>query len=83
VNQQGERLRGFDIDTLTAIATQRNEKFAKNLQKEIEHDTGIHFGVVEKHQFAAIPVTSPDGTRSPWKPASENAETQDAQPADL
>jgi type III restriction enzyme len=62
VNQQGERLRGFDINTLTVIATEGYEKFAENLQKEIETDTGIHFGVVEKYQFASIPVTDASGT---------------------
>lgn len=61
VNQQGERLRGFDINTLTVIATESYEQFAENLQKEIEEDTGIRFGIVEKHQFAAIPVVGPDG----------------------
>lgn len=61
VNQQGERLRGFDINTLTVIATEGYEQFAENLQKEIEMDTGIRFGIVEKHQFAAIPVTDEDG----------------------
>ena len=54
VNQQGERLRGFDVNTLTVIATESYEQFAENLQKEIEEDTGIRFGIVEKHQFAAI-----------------------------
>src|SRR5271166_1317364 len=53
----GERVRGFDVNTLTVIATESYEHFAANLQKEIEVDTGIRFGVVEKHQFAAIPVT--------------------------
>ena len=61
VNQQGERLRGFDINTLTVIATEGYEQFAANLQKEIEADTGIRFGIVEKHQFAAIPVTDEAG----------------------
>jgi type III restriction enzyme len=61
VNQQGERLRGFDINTLTVIATEGYEQFAQNLQKEIEADTGIRFGIVEKHQFAAIPVTDEAG----------------------
>jgi type III restriction enzyme len=61
VNQQGERLRGFDINTLTVIATEGYEQFAANLQKEIEADTGIRFGIVEKHQFAAIPVTDAAG----------------------
>lgn len=62
VNQMGERLRGFEINTLTVIATESYEAFAENLQKEIEADTGIRFGIVEKHQFAAIPVQQEDGT---------------------
>jgi len=61
VNQQGERLRGFDINTLTVIATEAYEQFASKLQKEIEEDTGIRFGIVEKHQFAAIPITDESG----------------------
>lgn len=61
VNQNGERMRGFDINTLTVIATESYEQFAENLQKEIEADTGIRFGIVEKHQFATIPVTDVNG----------------------
>ena len=62
VNQKGERLRGFEINTLTVIATESYEAFAENLQKEIEADTGIRFGIVEKHQFAAISVQQQDGS---------------------
>ncbi|MER9304267.1 DEAD/DEAH box helicase family protein [Mesorhizobium sp. M0496] len=62
VNQQGERLRGFQVNTLTVVATESYEEFAENLQKEIERDTGIKFGIVEKHQFAAIPVAKADGS---------------------
>ena len=62
VNQKGERLRGFDVNTLTVIATESYEEFAENLQKEIEKDTGIKFGIVEKHQFAALPVVKADGS---------------------
>lgn len=65
VNQEGQRLRGFDINTLTVIATESYEQFAKNLQQEIEDDTGIRFGVVESHQFAAIPTTAEDGSTAP------------------
>ena len=61
VNQEGERLRGFDVNTLTVIATESYEDFAEKLQQEIEEDTGIRFGVVEPHQFAHIPVTDEDG----------------------
>ncbi|MEO5365771.1 MAG: DEAD/DEAH box helicase family protein [Magnetococcus sp. WYHC-3] len=65
VNQQGERLRGFDINTLTVIATESYEQFAANLQTEIEKDTGIRFGMVEQHVFAAIPVAGTDGQTAP------------------
>ena len=61
VNQEGLRLRGFDVNTLTVVAMESYEAFAENLQKEIEQDTGIRFGVVEQHQFAVIPVVSDDG----------------------
>ena len=65
VNQKGERLRGFAINTLTVVATESYEQFAENLQKEIEADTGIRFGIVEQHQFAAVAVTGPDGRSRP------------------
>ncbi|MCY3992501.1 MAG: DEAD/DEAH box helicase family protein [Caldilineaceae bacterium] len=61
VNQQGERVHGFDVNTLTVIARESYEEFAKELQREIEEDTGIRFGVVEKLQFAAIPVENEYG----------------------
>ncbi len=65
VNQQGERLRGFETNTLTVIATEGYEQFAENLQKEIEADTGIRFGVVEEHQFAGVAVTDAEGKTAP------------------
>jgi type III restriction enzyme len=61
VNQQGERQRGFEFNTLTVIATESYEQFAENLQKEIETDTGIRFGIVEDHQFAGISIPGADG----------------------
>src|SRR5690606_34123041 len=39
--------------------------FAENLQREIEKDTGIRFGLVERHQFASIPVVAEDGEAVP------------------
>lgn len=65
VNQEGQRLRGFDINTLTVIATESYEQFADNLQKEIEADTGIRFGIVQDHQFAAVVVKGEDGKEAP------------------
>jgi type III restriction enzyme len=64
VNQDGDRLHGFEVNTLTVIAPESYEAFAENLQKEIEKDTGIRFGIVEEHQFATIPI---------WKQGEEPA----------
>lgn len=65
VNQNGERLRGFEINTLTVVAMESYEEFAENLQREIEEDTGIRFGIVGKHQFAAVTMTGADGKVTP------------------
>ena len=65
VNQNGERVRGFEVNTLTVIATEPFEDFAANLQKEIEADTGIRFGVVEPHQFASISVVDATSVPAP------------------
>ena len=61
VNQEGKRLHGFDVNTLTVIAMESYSEFAEKLQREIEADTGVRFGVVEPHQFAAIAIASEDG----------------------
>lgn len=65
VNQQGDRIRGFDVNTLTVVAMESYKQFAENLQKEIEQDSGICFGVVEPHEFANIAVVSSDGGTIP------------------
>jgi type III restriction enzyme len=65
VNQSGDRLHGFDINTLTVVATESYEDFATNLQKEIEAETSIRFGVVEGYQFAGVGVIGLDGSVHP------------------
>jgi type III restriction enzyme len=64
VDQEGERVHGFDVNTLTVMANESYEEFARQLQKEIEDDTGIRFGIVEKHLFASLPLEEADGTTS-------------------
>ena len=54
VNQDGERVHGFEVNTLTVMANESYIEFVDKLQKEIEEDEGIKFGVVESHQFANI-----------------------------
>jgi type III restriction enzyme len=65
VNQNGDRIRGFEVNRLTVIATESYEDFAENLQKEIEADTGIRFGIVDEYQFATIAITTADGIVTP------------------
>ncbi|MCA9231982.1 MAG: DEAD/DEAH box helicase family protein [Planctomycetales bacterium] len=62
VNQDGERVHGFAVNTLTVMANESYDSFARQLQREIEDETGIRFGVVEKHLFANLAVTLDDGT---------------------
>ncbi len=64
VNQNGERVRGFEVNTLTVIANESYEQFADSLQKEIEAD-GYQFGVVPDHLFAGIAVKQADGSQQP------------------
>jgi len=61
VNQDGERQRGFTINTLTVMANESYDEFATKLQKEYEQEEGIRFGIIEKHTFANIPVKTDDG----------------------
>lgn len=61
VDQSGNRISDITINTLTVIANESYTEFAKNLQREIEKDTGIRFGIVEKHAFAMIEVKLDEG----------------------
>jgi type III restriction enzyme len=72
VNQEGERVHGFDVNTLTVMANESYEKFVSELQHEIEKEEGIKFGLVEKHQFANIPVFSSSGEKSTYLGAEKS-----------
>ncbi|QFG53544.1 type III restriction-modification system endonuclease [Chryseobacterium sp.] len=56
VNQAGERVYGFETNTLTVMASESYQDFVDNLQKEIEQDTGIKFGVLQDHSFGSVVV---------------------------
>lgn len=58
VDQTGNRITdtSFSVNTLTVIANESYSDFTAALQKEIEEDDGIKFGVIEDHAFANIPV---------------------------
>jgi type III restriction enzyme len=54
VNQIGERVYGHEVNTLTVMASESYKDFVDNLQKEIESETGIKFGVLESHSFGDV-----------------------------
>lgn len=83
VNQNGERLRGFEVNTLTVIAAESYEAFAENLQREIEADTGIRFGIVEEHLFANIPMVSPTAAPLPDGLGEQEQAPYDAGPPEV
>lgn len=56
VNQNGDRVHGFEVNTLTVMANEKYDDFVKNLQKEIEQETGIVFGLIQPHSFSNITV---------------------------
>lgn len=53
VNQAGERVHGFDVNTLTVMANESYKDFASGLQKEYEEE-GIEFGVFDETAFSTI-----------------------------
>ncbi|MDR9500073.1 MAG: DEAD/DEAH box helicase family protein [Hydrogenovibrio sp.] len=58
VDQSGHRVvdTGFTVNTLTVVANESYHDFTAKLQKEIEEEEGIKFGVVEDHAFANIVI---------------------------
>lgn len=54
VNQEGERVEDYGVNRLTVMANESYNEFVSGLQSEIEKDTNIKFGVVEKHSFANV-----------------------------
>jgi type III restriction enzyme len=56
VNQDGERVRDDSINILTVIANESYEAYAESLQTEIENETGISFGIIEKDAFSHLVI---------------------------
>ena len=64
VNQNGERVYGHDINTLTVMVNESYEDFVTNLQKEMEEEEGIKFGVIDKFIFANISYEITEGVKT-------------------
>ena len=54
MNQEGERVEDYSVNRLTFMANESYSEFVWGLQSEIERDTNIRFGIVEKHSFANV-----------------------------
>ena len=63
VNQDGERIKDNNINILTVMANESYSDFAKKLQSEMENDTGIKFGTIEKTSFAHIIMENKNGKK--------------------
>jgi type III restriction enzyme len=71
VNQAGERVRGFETNTLTVIASEGYAEYAEKLQREIEQETGITFGIVDQDHFAAVSTPDANGELQPLEDRSK------------
>ena len=65
VNQEGERIHDKHVNTLTVMANESYDSFAKSLQSEMEEDTGIKFGMIELTSFAHITMKNKKGEFKP------------------
>ncbi|MDR0821422.1 MAG: DEAD/DEAH box helicase family protein [Oscillospiraceae bacterium] len=59
VNQEGERIEDRNINILHVMANESFAEFAENLQKEIEAETGVKFGVLQLSLFSGLTFTAP------------------------
>ncbi|MDG3060948.1 MULTISPECIES: restriction endonuclease [Lacticaseibacillus] len=66
VDQDGHRVPGFEINTLTIMANESYKNFAETLQTEYA-DAGVKFGIFTDDVFAAV-VTSVDDDTGEQKP---------------
>ncbi|MGL5123002.1 MAG: type III restriction-modification system endonuclease [Fusobacteriaceae bacterium] len=63
INQNGERVHGFEVNTLTVMVNESYEQFVESLQKEMEEEENIKFGVIESYIFANIVVEIKHGKK--------------------
>lgn len=61
VNQDGERVQGFDVNTLTVMANESYDEFAKGLQTEYEEE-GMEFGLFKGDIFSSLVIAVDEHT---------------------
>lgn len=65
VNQEGERVEDRNINLLHVMANESFAEFAGTLQKEIEDETGIKFGILQLSLFSGLTYTETKQTEMP------------------
>ncbi|SOC44456.1 restriction endonuclease [Ureibacillus acetophenoni] len=55
VNQNGERVPGFEVNTLTIMANESYEEFSSGLQQEYEEE-GVEFGIFSDDIFSSLVI---------------------------
>ena len=68
VNQDGERIEDRNINLLHVIANESFAEFADTLQKEIEEETGVKFGILQLDLFSGMVF---EETKTEEKPLTE------------
>lgn len=68
VNQDGERIEDRNINLLHVMANESFAEFADTLQKEIEEETGVKFGILQLDLFSGMVF---EETRTEEKPLTE------------
>lgn len=65
VNQDGERIEDKNINILHVMANESFAEFADTLQKEIETETGVKFGVLQISLFSGMKYTDTVSEKKP------------------
>lgn len=61
VGQDGKRIFDKNINMLTVMVNEHYQNFVDTLQKEIEDDGNVKFGLLQDFDFAKISITNEDG----------------------
>ena len=61
VNQNGKRIFDKQTNTLTVMVNEYYQNFVNSLQNELEKDSNIKFGLLQKSDFAQIQITNANG----------------------
>ncbi|MDR1299626.1 MAG: type III deoxyribonuclease [Oscillospiraceae bacterium] len=59
VDQDGNRIEDRNINILHVMANESFAEFAETLQKEIEQETGVKFGILQLSLFSGLTYTAP------------------------